>query len=68
VFIFLEQILDQLILAPDEILRKKNTAVEQFPKSRWLSLEIFKGNITEGARISAEVEGQQIAFNSIETD
>ncbi len=28
-----------------------------------LSLEILKGNIAEGARVSAEVEGEQIVFN-----
>jgi ATP-dependent Clp protease ATP-binding subunit ClpB len=30
-----------------------------------LSLEILKGNIAEGARVSAAVKGEQIVFNSI---
>mgnify|MGYP003574834644 FL=1 len=30
-----------------------------------LSMEILKGNIAEGAQISAEVEGDRIVFKSI---
>ena len=30
-----------------------------------LSMEILKGNIAEGARLSAEVEGDRIVFNNL---
>jgi ATP-dependent Clp protease ATP-binding subunit ClpB len=30
-----------------------------------LSMEILKGNIVEGARIRADVDGDQIAFKSV---
>jgi ATP-dependent Clp protease ATP-binding subunit ClpB len=30
-----------------------------------LSMEILKGNIAEGARLSAEVEGDRIVFNTL---
>ena len=42
--------------------RPLKRAIQQYIENP-LSLEILKGNIDEGARVRAEVEGQQIVFN-----